>query len=65
MIKKGEKIYMDYTEDEVLEILKDDSRIDEFLSSLTGDDLKKYLIYVNSKVRNVPYAKNEIKQCTR
>lgn len=51
---------MDYTEDEVLEILKDDSRIDEFLSSLTGDDLKKYLIYVNSKVRNVPYAKNEI-----
>ncbi len=44
MIKKGEKIYMDYTEDEVLEILKDDSRIDEFLSSLTGDDLKKYLI---------------------
>ena len=43
MIKKGEKIYMDYTEDEVLEILKDDSRIDEFLSSLTGDDLKKYL----------------------
>ena len=51
---------MNYTEDEVLEILKDDSRIDEFLSSLTGDDLKKYLIYVNSKVRNVPYAKNEI-----
>lgn len=51
---------MDYTEDEVLEILKDDSRVDEFLSSLTGDDLKKYLIYVNSKVRNVSYTENEI-----
>lgn len=51
---------MNYTEDEVLEILKDDSRIDEFFSNLTGDDLKKYLIYVNSKVRNVPYTENEI-----
>ncbi len=51
---------MDYTESEVLEILKDDTRKDEFFSSLTGDDLKQFLIYVNSKVRNVPYTENGI-----
>lgn len=51
---------MGYIKDEVLENLKDDSRINEFLSSLTGNDLKNYLIYVNSKVTNVPYTENEI-----
>lgn len=51
---------MNYTDDEILEIFKDDSRMDEFLSGLTGEDIKRYLIYVNSKVRNVPYAENEI-----
>ena len=41
-----EKTEQKLTDDEILEIFKDDSRMDEFLSGLTGEDLKRYLIYV-------------------
>ena len=51
---------MNYTDDQILQIFKDDSKLDEFLSGLTGEDIKRFLIYVNSKVRNVSYTENEI-----
>lgn len=33
------------------DILKDDKKLDEFLSNLSIDDFKKYLIFLNSQVR--------------
>lgn len=42
-----------FSEEEILEILKDDDKLEGFLSTLNGDDIKKYLIYINSRVRNI------------
>lgn len=49
-----------YTEEEILSMLKDEEKADEFLSTLTGEDVKRYLIYINSKVRNIPNEQNDI-----
>ncbi len=45
---------------EILAILRDEQKSKEFLESLTGDDVRKYLIYINSKARNIPYEENQI-----
>ena len=34
---------INYTEKEILEILKDEQKTDEFLATLTGEDVKKLL----------------------
>ena len=50
---------MKYSEEEVLTMLKDEKKHDEFFSSLTGEDVKKILLYVNSRVRNIPVDENK------
>ena len=47
-------------EGEILAILRDEQKSKEFFKSLTGDDVRKYLIYINSKARNIPYEENQI-----
>lgn len=47
-------------ENEILAILRDEQKSKEFFKSLTGEDVKKYLIYINSKARNIPYEENQI-----
>ena len=37
---------INYTEKEILEILKDEQKTDEFLATLTGEDVKKNLLIV-------------------
>ena len=49
---------IDYTEEEILSMLTDEQKTDEFLSNLTGEDIKNLLIYVNSKVRNISNEEN-------
>ena len=51
---------INYTEKEILEILKDEQKTDEFLATLTGEDVKKLLTYINSKVRNIPNEENDV-----
>lgn len=51
---------INYTEKEILEILKDEQKTDEFLATLTGKDVKKLLTYINSKVRNIPNEENDV-----
>ena len=50
---------MNYTEEEILSMLKDEQKTDEFLSTLTGEDVKRLLLYVNSRVRNIPIEENK------
>ena len=45
---------------EILSMLKDEQKTDEFLSTLTGEDIKKLLIYINSRVRNIQIEENDI-----
>ena len=40
---------INYTEKEILEILKDEQKTDEFLATLTGEDVKKLLTYIPLK----------------
>lgn len=47
-------------EKEILSILKDEQKSKEFFETLTGDDVRRYLIYINSKARNIPYEENQI-----
>lgn len=49
---------INYTEEEILSILKDEQKTDEFISTLTGEDVKRLLLYVNSRVRNIPIEEN-------
>lgn len=49
---------INYTDEEILPILKDEQKTDEFISALTGEDVKKLLLYVNSRVRNIPIEEN-------
>ena len=42
------------------ENLKDEQKTDEFLATLTGEDVKKLLTYINSKVRNIPNEENDV-----
>ncbi len=42
-----------FSEEELLKILKDDDKLEEFLNTLNGEDIKRYLIYINSRVRNI------------
>lgn len=51
---------IDYTEEESLSMLSDERKTDELLANLTGEDVKKLLIYINSKVRNIPNEENGI-----
>lgn len=50
---------INYTEEEILSMLKDEQKTDEFLSTLTGEDVKRLLLYVNSRVRNIPIEENK------
>ena len=47
-------------EKEIISILKDEQKSKEFFETLTGDDVRRYLIYINSKARNIPYEENQI-----
>ena len=49
---------INYNETEILSILKDEQKADEFFSTLTGEDVKRLLLYVNSRVRNIPIEAN-------
>ena len=49
-----------YTEEEILIMLKDEQKTNEFLLDLDGEDIKRLLIYVNSKVRDIPVEQNSI-----
>lgn len=42
-----------FSEEKILKTLKDDNKLEEFLNTLNGEDIKKYLIYINSRVRNI------------
>lgn len=44
----------DFKEQEILNIFRDDEQLQEFLDNLSGQDVKDLLIYINSKVRNIP-----------
>lgn len=43
-----------FKEEEILNIFRDDNQLQEFLGNLNGQDVKDLLIYINSKVRNIP-----------
>lgn len=47
-------------EKEILSILKDEQKSKKFFETLTGADVRRYLIYINSKARNIPYEENQI-----
>ena len=49
---------INFTE-EILLRLKDEQKTDEFLSTLTGEDVKRLLLYVNSRVRNITPEENK------
>lgn len=49
---------INFTEEEILSRLKDEQKTEEFLSTLTGEDVKRLLLYVNSRVRNIPIEEN-------
>lgn len=49
---------INFTEEEILSRLKDEQKTEEFLSTLAGEDIKELLLYVNSKVRNIPIEEN-------
>ena len=51
---------INFSEEEILLMLKDEQKTDEFLSTLTGEDIKKLLIYINSRVRNIQIEENDI-----
>lgn len=47
-------------EKEILSILKDEQKSKKFFETLTGADVRRYLIYINSKARNISYEENQI-----
>lgn len=51
---------INFTEEEILSMLKDEQKTNEFLSTLTGEDIKKILVHINSRVRNIPNEENDI-----
>lgn len=55
---------MNYTEKEILTLIKDEKKSEKFFSILTGEDVKRLLLYVNSRVRNIPIKENRISRDT-
>lgn len=55
---------VNYTDEGILSILKDEQKKDEFISALTGEDVKRFLLYVNSRVRNIAIEENRFYEGT-
>ena len=49
-------------EDEILKQIRTDNGLNKFITNLTAEDIKKYLIYINAKVRGISIEKGGLFQ---